>query len=54
MQPKNTAYQAMVQIRASAPVLGQAISTAPKAIESKPLEMSHRSLSMTFRRSIAA
>jgi lipid kinase YegS len=54
IQPKKTANQATVQITAGAPVLGQAISTAPKAIESKPLKISHHSFSMTFRSWIAA
>src|ERR1700685_2818776 len=43
MQPKNTAYQAMVQITASAPVPGQAMSTTPKAIEMRPLKINHHS-----------
>ena len=34
MQPKKSANQAIVQISANAPVLGQAISTAPNAIDS--------------------
>src|SRR5271169_3144221 len=36
MEPKNTAYQAIVQISARAPVFGQPIITTPKAIESTP------------------
>ena len=40
---------AIVQITASAPVLGQAMSTAPKAIESRPLNTSSHSFSITLR-----
>jgi hypothetical protein len=49
MHPKKTANQAIVQITASAPVPGHAISTAPKAIESRPLRINHHSLLITFR-----
>jgi hypothetical protein len=54
MQPKNTAYQAMVQTTASAPAFGQPINTTPKAIEISPLRMSYHALSMTFRSWMAA
>ena len=42
MQPKKTANQAIVQISANAPVLGQPISTAPNTIDSRPLKISHQ------------